>query len=165
MKNNNISIDFISATNKLKDFIALEKEKEKEKKDKMDYKERKKMGIQICSNFVTNDARFSNWNTFFSKHQKKDDLSDCFLQGMWYIKHNKNVYECPCCFCFHLTSRDNWKEEFVSFELFDKMRIEYAETKNHLDGAKKKIEAQATQLNQMQKSFEDLRNKKIVYCQ
>ena len=93
MKNNNISIDFISATNKLKDFIALEKEKEKEKdkKEKMDYKERKKMGIQICSNFVTNDAQFSNWNTFFSKHQKKDDLSDCFLQGMWYIKHNKNV--------------------------------------------------------------------------
>jgi len=80
-------------------------------------------------------------------------------------KHNKNVYECPCCFCFHLTSRDNWKEEFVSFELFDKMRIEYAETKNHLDGAKKKIEAQATQLNQMQKSFEELRNKKMVYCQ
>jgi len=91
MKNNNISIDFISATNKLKDFIALEKEKEK--KDKMDYKERKKMGIQICSNFVTNDVRFSNWNTFFSKHQKKDDLSDCFLQGMWYIKHNKHLYK------------------------------------------------------------------------
>jgi hypothetical protein len=91
MKNNNISIDFISATNKLKDFIALEKEKEK--KDKMDYKERKKMGIQICSNFVTTDARFSNWNTFFSKHQKKDDLSDCFLQGMWYIKHNKHLYK------------------------------------------------------------------------
>ena len=95
MKNNNISIDFISATNKLKDFIALEKEKEKEKekKEKMDYKERKKMGIQICSNFVTNDARFSSWNTFFSKHQKKDDLSDCFLQGMWYIKHNKHLYK------------------------------------------------------------------------
>lgn len=93
MKNNNISIDFISATNKLKDFIALEKEKEKEKKEKMDYKERKKMGIQICSNFVTTDARFSNWNTFFSKHQKKDDLSDCFLQGMWYIKHNKHLYK------------------------------------------------------------------------
>ena len=97
MKNNNISIDFISASNKLKDFIALDKEKDKdkdkdkEKKDKMDYKERKKMGIQICSNFVSTDARFSSWNTFFSKHQKKDDLSDCFLQGMWYIKHNKNV--------------------------------------------------------------------------
>ena len=35
MKNNNISIDFISASNKLKDFIALDKEKDKDKdKDK-----------------------------------------------------------------------------------------------------------------------------------
>lgn len=82
MKNNNISVDFISATNKLKDFIPLEN-----KTVKMDYKERKKLGVQTCSNFVTTDTRFSDWSTFFSKHQKKDDLSDCFLQGMWYIKH------------------------------------------------------------------------------
>lgn len=86
MKNNNISIEFISATNKLKDFITLDKNKDKEK---MEYKERKKLGIQICSNFVSTDAQFKEWNSFFSKHQKKDDLSDCFLQGMWYIKHNK----------------------------------------------------------------------------
>ena len=82
MKNNNISVDFISATNKLKDFIPLEN-----KAVKMDYKERKKLGVQTCSNFVVTDARFSEWSAFFSKHQKKDDLSDCFLQGMWYIKH------------------------------------------------------------------------------
>jgi hypothetical protein len=82
MKNNNISVDFISATNKLKDFIPLEN-----KTVKMDYKERKKLGVQTCSNFVVTDARFSDWSMFFSKHQKKDDLSDCFLQGMWYIKH------------------------------------------------------------------------------
>ena len=92
MKNNNISIDFISATNKLKDFVStnLEKDKETEKdkgKDKIMYKERKKLGIQVCTNFVSNDSRFNTWNTFFSNHQKKDDLSDCFLQGMWYIKH------------------------------------------------------------------------------
>ena len=83
MKNNNISIDFISASNKLKDFIH----KDKDKDSKMDYKERKKLGVQTCGNFVVNDARFSEWATFFSKHMKKDDLSDCFLQGMWYIKH------------------------------------------------------------------------------
>ena len=81
MKNNNISIDFISASNKLKDFIH------KDKDVKMDYKERKKLGVQTCGNFVVNDARFSEWATFFSKHMKKDDLSDCFLQGRWYIKH------------------------------------------------------------------------------
>jgi hypothetical protein len=79
MKNNNISVDFISATNKLKDFI--------DKTIKMDYKERKKLGVQTCSNFVSNDAQFSEWSSFFSKHQKKDDLSDCFLQGLWYIKN------------------------------------------------------------------------------
>lgn len=88
MKNNNISIDFISATNKLKDFITLDKDKDKEK---MEYKDRKKLGIQICSNFVSETGQFKEWNIFFSKHQKKDDLSDCFLQGMWYIKHNKNI--------------------------------------------------------------------------
>lgn len=28
-------------------------------------------------------------------------------------KHNQNVYECPVCFCFHCTSLQNWKDEFV----------------------------------------------------
>jgi hypothetical protein len=86
MKNNNISIDFISASNKLKDFMTLALTLDKVN-DKMDYKQRKKLGIQICSNFVDTDQKFNEWATFFSKHQKKDDLSDCFLQGMWYIKH------------------------------------------------------------------------------
>jgi hypothetical protein len=81
MKNNNINIEFISATNKLKDFIPLDAT------DKMDYKQRKKLGIQTCSQFVSTDNRFIEWQTFFNKHNKKDDLSDCFLQGMWYIKH------------------------------------------------------------------------------
>ena len=53
----------------------------------MDYKQRKKLGIQTCSQFVSTDNRFIEWQTFFNKHNKKDDLSDCFLQGMWYIKH------------------------------------------------------------------------------
>ena len=103
MKNNNISIDFISATNKLKDFMPPKSvvssdtslntvsntvsDKDKSKSGKLDYKQRKKLGIQTCSNFVDNDHRFTSWATFLHKHQKKDDLSDCFLQGMWYINH------------------------------------------------------------------------------
>jgi hypothetical protein len=100
MKNNNIKIEFISAINKLKDFLQNPQENnktqpnshanEKEKgikKPKMDYKERKKMSIQITSNFVSTDYRFKEWEGMFAKHQKKDDLSDCFLQCMWYIKN------------------------------------------------------------------------------
>lgn len=81
MKNNNIQIEFISASNKLKDFLP------KEKEEKLDYNQRKKLGIQTCLEIITTDCRFKEWTTFFNKHAKKDDLSDCFLQGMWFIKY------------------------------------------------------------------------------
>jgi len=81
MKNNNIQIDFISASNKLKDFLP------KDHKEKIDYKLRKKLGIQICLQFVDTDLRFMEWGIYLHKHKKQDDLSDAFLQGMWYIKN------------------------------------------------------------------------------
>ena len=90
MKNNHIQIEFISASNKLKDFLEKENVKDKDKdkdKEKMDYKQRKKLGIQYCLEIISTDFRFKEWESFFNKHQKKDDLSDCFLQGMWFIKH------------------------------------------------------------------------------
>lgn len=88
MKNNNIKIEFISAINKLKDFLEDTSNSDLTKeKGKMDYKQRKKMSIQVSSNFVSTDHRFKEWETVFVKHQKKDDLADCFLQCMWYIKN------------------------------------------------------------------------------
>jgi hypothetical protein len=84
MRNNNILIEFISASNKLKDFLP------KDNKEKTDYKQRKKLGIQKCLEFINNDFRFKEWENFINKHNKKDDLSDCFLQGMWFIKHKVN---------------------------------------------------------------------------
>lgn len=79
MRNTNIKIEFISACNKLKDFATESIDTE--------YKERKKMGIQICRQLLKDDSSYSEWEEFFEKHLKKDDLSDCFLQGLWYIKH------------------------------------------------------------------------------
>ena len=83
MRNNNVIIDFISASNKLKDFLP----KDNDNKTKINYKERKKLGIQICLEFVDTDPRFTEWGTYLHKHKKQDDLSDAFLQGMWYIKN------------------------------------------------------------------------------
>lgn len=80
MKNNNIQIEFISASNKLKDHIT-------ENKEKMDYKQRKKRAIEVTFEMVANNSSFKEWEPFFVKHTKKDDLSDCFLQGLWFIKH------------------------------------------------------------------------------
>ena len=92
MKNNNIKIEFISASNKLKDFIPAdlileEGIKENKEKVKLDYKQRKQLGVKTSLHFVDTDERFKEWAVFLHKHNKKDDLSDCFLQGMWYIKN------------------------------------------------------------------------------
>jgi hypothetical protein len=78
MRNNNIHIEFVSASNKLKEFLPSEK---------IDYKQRKNLGIQTCLSIINTDFRFKEWENFFNKHTKKDDLSDCFLQGLWFIKH------------------------------------------------------------------------------
>jgi len=69
-------IEFISASNKLKDFAPSEKSK---------YSDRKKLGISKCLETITNDFRFNEHVEYFNKHKKKDDLADSFLQGIYYI--------------------------------------------------------------------------------
>jgi hypothetical protein len=72
------SIYFISASNKLKLFPGK----------KSNYKERKKMGIEVTRKFIEEAENKVFLSDQFEKHKKKDDLADCFLQGYWYIKEN-----------------------------------------------------------------------------
>jgi len=98
MKGNVNHIEFISSANKLKDFTCnssnsivglekekKEKEKEKEKKKPLDYKDRKKAGIEKCLQLLNENPLFQPHFDHFQKHKKKDDLADCFLQGYWYL--------------------------------------------------------------------------------
>lgn len=87
MKGNVNHIEFISSANKLKDLTSdgLEKEKEKEKKKPLDYKDRKKAGIEKCLHLLNENPLFQQHFDHFQKHKKKDDLADCFLQGYWYL--------------------------------------------------------------------------------
>ncbi len=97
MKNNNIDIEFISATNKLKGLVTnsntndtntiIENNKKKDIGDKKEYKKRKNLGIETCLQLINNEENFAPWKNFVEKHSKKDDLSDCFLQGIWYINN------------------------------------------------------------------------------
>ena len=81
MSNSNVEhIEFISASNKLKDCDVKDKEK---------YSDRKKLGIAKCLGILTTDFRFNEHITYFNSHKKKDDLSDSFLQGMWFINNKK----------------------------------------------------------------------------
>jgi len=95
MKNKNISIEFISSGNKLKEQNSLvsspkttiQNENNESEKVNIDYAERKKKGIQKClislQEFTSNESQI--WKTFFINNKKKDDLADCYLQGIWYI--------------------------------------------------------------------------------
>jgi hypothetical protein len=74
------NIQFISASNKLKDCDA---------KEKKTYGDRKKLGIAKCLGILSEDFRFSEHLTFFNSHKKRDDLSDAFLQGIWFL-NSKN---------------------------------------------------------------------------
>jgi hypothetical protein len=81
MSNLNVEhIEFISASNKLKDCDVKDKEK---------YSDRKKLGIAKCLGVLTIDFRFNEHTSYFNSHKKKDDLSDSFLQGLWFINNKK----------------------------------------------------------------------------
>ena len=78
MKNMN-NIRFVSAANKLKMFIGNKKTTYSERK-KLSVEETKKLLIKMEGDNVEKDKIIE----MFNKHKKKDDLADCFLQGIWY---------------------------------------------------------------------------------
>lgn len=71
-------IHFISASNKLKDHTMSG--------DKTSYAERKAMGITVTHDWLK-QHNLTEWELMFSKHKKKDDLADAFLQAKWFIEH------------------------------------------------------------------------------
>lgn len=69
-------IEFVAASNKLKDC---------DEKDKSSYKDRKRLSIKKCIESLTTNNGFTDKIDYFDKHKKKDDLADSFLQGIWFM--------------------------------------------------------------------------------
>lgn len=93
MRNNNIQIDFVNASNKLKTATTSSDGTKPNDTKKMKYSDRKKLGIQQCLEFLST-YNFQEWDEFFKAHSKKDDLADSFLQAIWFI-NNKLTVCCP----------------------------------------------------------------------
>lgn len=68
-------IHFLSSHNKLK-FFTTEK--------KLNYKERKQLSIAKTMEYISNDH--IKWVDFFQSSKKKDDLADCFLQCIIFLR-------------------------------------------------------------------------------
>jgi hypothetical protein len=83
-----LSIEFVSSSNKLKGLDTGLKTNDTYKQHKID-------GVYHCLKFLGQNPALKSWETqwenpIFAK--KKDDLADCFLQGIWYLKH-KNIIQ------------------------------------------------------------------------
>lgn len=75
-------IEMINARNKLKAYKGPEIKCDI--KDK--YKKTKYLGIEYCNYMIKENTKIENkWLQLFSESKKKDDLSDSYLQGMFYL--------------------------------------------------------------------------------
>lgn len=73
-----IDIKFVSSSNKLKGFVE----------GKTTYDERKKKGIEVTKKLLEeNSINYELWFYKFTKHTKKDDLADSYLQALWYVRN------------------------------------------------------------------------------
>ena len=88
-------IRFVSASNKLKGYdVDIEHNKSNNNNDtsnntiepKDGYNMRKMASIRITEELIS--SKFPEWSVVFKTHKKLDDLSDAFLQGVWF---NGNV--------------------------------------------------------------------------
>jgi hypothetical protein len=68
----------VSATHKLTNIVTVQDSTKT-------YKGRKKTGILHASQLVP-----EVWREYMLKHPKKDDLADCFLQGLWVLENTKS---------------------------------------------------------------------------
>ena len=82
MTNEDCNIEFVSSGHKLKQFDQL--------KEKTSYKENKQQGIFFSKKLIDNNESLSEWKDW-EQSKKKDDLADCFLQGLFYFVREKNI--------------------------------------------------------------------------
>ncbi len=80
-------IEFISASCKLK--LFTDANSEDGGVDASTYADRKKSGILVCRSLGEisrkHHSDYVKWMPVFENHKKKDDLADCFLQGLWRV--------------------------------------------------------------------------------
>ena len=103
MKNSDTKIEFISSSNKLKQFYKKTNDENLNENSKNEliieekkvfskinnYKSHKKDAILFCSQILDKNCELHHWKTSLET-KKKDDLCDCFLQGFWYLQ-NRNI--------------------------------------------------------------------------
>jgi hypothetical protein len=102
-------IEFISSSGKLKDYKGskgpsggkgpkdptvpkeLKEPSSTDEKTTTSYKDHKRDGIAFCRDFMTKNEGLRTHQNVLETSTKKDDLADCFLQGIYYLKREKLI--------------------------------------------------------------------------
>ena len=85
-KSNIKFVKYMSPSNKIKlaDNNSLVKIKKETNSSKV-YKLTKSLAVKYANQMT---QHLEEWNLFFNNQKKKDDLADCFLQGVYYYTKN-----------------------------------------------------------------------------
>lgn len=101
MVNDQMNIEFVSSSHKLKQFSELKLDNrepcneiaentQNTTKINANYKKHKKDGVYYCSLMLDANNNLTKWKDSLNT-KKKDDLADSFLQGIWYLKHRNII--------------------------------------------------------------------------
>jgi hypothetical protein len=88
--NDRLAIDFISSSGKLKGFTDRVQPAVKAH-DTNTYKDHKRDGIAFCHQFMAANGGLATFRHIIEAAPKKDDLADCFLQGIYYLKRENII--------------------------------------------------------------------------
>lgn len=105
MRNDSITIEFISSIGKLKGLSMKQNVEDTNEVtanevtdksvakslDKSTYKEHKSDGIFFCNQFLENNQQLHFLKQIIETSHKKDDLADCFLQGIYFMKRGNLI--------------------------------------------------------------------------
>jgi len=74
-------------------------------------------------------------------------------------KYNQKVYECPICFCFHCTSKESWRDEYVDAEKHSNLVRDHEKLLQMTKGYRTKIKSMGKLLEEKNLIINDLKIK------
>ena len=87
MKFPNAHIEYISSANKLKHFTPVPTTTITTTSSNQKYRQHKQDAVTYTQQMLQTTPELSTWiHAFTTNKTKKDDLADCFLQGIWYLR-------------------------------------------------------------------------------
>ncbi len=98
---------------------------------------------------MNNRGKMCNYKLSFNTRKKAQVNAD---------KHGQSVYECPVCYCWHCTSKENWRDEFVNVEEFNYILEKNKEILEKNKKMRDKLEALQADIQEKREERNNARN-------